>query len=76
MELTQLNCLYGENNLKKMVVYFFKKNLSKVEKLFKKKNQNLEKIIGKKEVEISLSKNYLDFYAPLGGNLLNIHEKL
>jgi len=27
----------------------------------------LEKLIGKKEVEISILKNYLDFYVPLDG---------
>ena len=43
----------------------FEKNPEKVEKSYKTKIEKLENLIGKKEVEISLLKNYLDFYAPL-----------
>ena len=46
----------------------FEKDPSKTEKLYQNKIKNLEQLIGKKEVEISLLKNYLDFYAPLDGN--------
>lgn len=45
----------------------FEKDPSKVEKSYKSKIEKLENLIGKKEVEISLLKNYLDFYAPLDG---------
>jgi transposase len=45
----------------------FEKDPSKVEKSYKNKIEKLENLIGKKEVEISLLKNYLDFYAPLDG---------
>jgi transposase-like protein len=45
----------------------FEKEPSKVEKALKSKIEKLENLIGKKEVEISLLKNYLDFYAPLDG---------
>lgn len=38
------------------------------EKQFKKKIESLENLIGKKEVEISLLKNYLDFYVPPDGS--------
>lgn len=46
----------------------FEKDPSKVEKAYKTRIEKLENLIGKKEVEISLLKNYLDFYAPLDGN--------
>lgn len=39
-----------------------------VESKYKKKISELENLIGKKEVEINLLKNYLDFYVPLDGN--------
>lgn len=45
----------------------FEKDPSKVEKSYKNKIEKLENLIGKKEVEINLLKNYLDFYAPLDG---------
>lgn len=45
----------------------FEKDPSKVEKAARNKIEKLENLIGKKEVEISLLKNYLDFYAPLDG---------
>lgn len=47
----------------------FENDPSKIEKKYKSKIEKLENLIGKKEVEISLLKNYLDFYAPLDGNL-------
>ena len=34
---------------------------------FRKKIEQLENLIGKKEAEISILKNYLDFYVPLDG---------
>lgn len=40
---------------------------SKEQKKYLKKIEQLENLIGKKEVEISLLKNYLDFYVPLDG---------
>ncbi len=46
----------------------FEKDPSKVEKACRKKVEKLENLVGKKEFEISLLKNYLDFYAPLDGN--------
>ena len=45
----------------------FVKSPDKQQKEIAKKISQLENIIGKKEVEISLLKNYLDFYAPLDG---------
>jgi transposase-like protein len=39
----------------------------KGEMKYRKKIEQLENLIGKKEVEISLLKNYLDFYVPLDG---------
>jgi transposase len=39
----------------------------KEEAKYRKKIEQLENLIGKKEVEISILKNYLDFYAPLDG---------
>jgi len=33
----------------------------------KKKIEQLENLVGKKEMEISILKNYLDFYVPLDG---------
>ena len=37
------------------------------EKQLNKKISELEKLIGKKEVEINLLKNFLDFYEPMSG---------
>ncbi len=48
-------------------IIFESKNNNEIEKKNKKINE-LENLIGKKEVEISLLKKYLDFYAPLDGN--------
>ena len=38
------------------------------EKQLEKKMNQLEHLIGKKEIEINLLKKYLDFYAPQDGN--------
>ena len=38
------------------------------EKQLEKKLDQLENLIGKKEIEINLLKKYLDFYAPQDGN--------
>lgn len=40
---------------------------SKEDAKYRKKIEQLENLIGKKEIEISLLKNYLDFYVPLDG---------
>ena len=40
---------------------------AKGDEKFCKKVEQLENLIGKKEVEISILKNYLDFYVPLDG---------
>jgi len=45
----------------------FEGKSSKEDVKFRKKIEQLENLIGKKEVEISLLKNYLDFYVPLDG---------
>lgn len=45
----------------------FEKSPEKQKKETARKITQLENIIGKKEVEISLLKNFLDFYAPLDG---------
>ena len=45
----------------------FEGNGSKETDKHRKKVEQLENLIGKKEVEISLLKNYLDFYVPLDG---------
>ena len=46
----------------------FEKNPEKVTKEHKKKIEQLENLVGKKEVEINLLKKYLDFYAPVNCN--------
>jgi len=46
----------------------FERNQSDMEKKYTKKIEQLENLIGKKEVEINLVKKYLDFYAPLSGS--------
>jgi len=46
----------------------FESNSETIEKKYSKKVQDLENLIGKKEVEISLLKKYLDFYVPVDGN--------
>jgi transposase len=48
-------------------VIFGKENNENEEKL-KKKVESLENLIGKKEIEISLLKKYLDFYSPNDGS--------
>lgn len=45
----------------------FEGSSSKETDKHRKKVEQLENLIGKKEVEISLLKNYLDFYVPLDG---------
>ncbi len=45
----------------------FEGDAGKGDAKFRKKLEQLENLIGKKEVEISILKNYLDFYAPLDG---------
>ncbi len=45
----------------------FQSESSKEEMKYRKKIEQLENMIGKKEVEISILKNYLDFYVPLDG---------
>ena len=47
----------------------FERNQTDMEKKYNKKIEQLENLIGRKEVEINLVKKYLDFYAPLSGNL-------
>jgi transposase-like protein len=45
----------------------FEGDAAKGDAKFRKKVEQLENLIGKKEVEISILKNYLDFYVPLDG---------
>lgn len=45
----------------------FEGDKAKGETKHRKKIEQLENLIGKKEVEISILKNYLDFYAPPDG---------
>jgi len=45
----------------------FKTGKANREKQLEGKINNLENLIGKKEIEINLLKKYLDFYAPLDG---------
>jgi transposase-like protein len=45
----------------------FEGDASKGDAKFRKKIEQLENLIGKKEVGISILKNYLDFYVPLDG---------
>ena len=45
----------------------FEGNTTKENSKQQKKVEQLENLIGKKEVEISILKNYLDFYVPLDG---------
>ena len=45
----------------------FEGDASKGDARFRKKIEQLENLIGKKEVGISILKNYLDFYVPLDG---------
>jgi len=45
----------------------FEGKSSKEDVKSRKKIEQLENLIGKKEVEISILKNYLDFYVPLDG---------
>jgi transposase-like protein len=47
----------------------FERNPSTSDKKYEKKIEQLENLIGKKEVEINLVKKYLDFYAPIDGSL-------
>jgi len=46
----------------------FQREKADREKHLEKKIESLENLIGKKEVEISLLKKYLDFYAPPDGS--------
>jgi transposase len=45
----------------------FEGGTSKGDTKYRKKIEQLENLIGKKEIEISILKNYLDFYVPLDG---------
>ena len=45
----------------------FEGDISKEDAKYRKKVEQLENLIGKKEIEISILKNYLDFYVPLDG---------
>ncbi len=45
----------------------FRSGKTNQEKKLKQKLESLENLIGKKEIEISLLKKYLDFYAPPDG---------
>lgn len=45
----------------------FRSGKTNQEDKLKKKLESLENLIGKKEIEISLLKKYLDFYAPPDG---------
>ncbi len=45
----------------------FASDTSKEDAKHRKRIEQLENLIGKKEIEISILKNYLDFYVPLDG---------
>lgn len=46
----------------------FQTEVSEREKKLEKRAEQLESLLGKKELEINLLKKYLDFYAPPSGN--------
>ena len=45
----------------------FQTEVSQREKKLEKQTEQLENLLGKKELEITLLRNYLDFYAPQSG---------
>ena len=46
----------------------FQTEVSERERKLEKQVEQLENLLGKKELEVSLLKKYLDFYAPPSGN--------
>lgn len=56
------------NAFQKNGYLIFSKDDNVKEVKLQKKVESLENLIGKKEIEISLLKKYLDFYAPNDGN--------
>jgi transposase-like protein len=62
----QLSTWRGQFNEKGHII--FESQNSDREKTLSKKINDLENLIGKKEIEIALLKKYLDFYAPPDGS--------